>query len=312
MLSVLLMWADSKKHLRYSIADDVVAVIYNPIIKFVNWPSKKIETIKTSFDNPEVLKKKYANLIAENRNLRLHINKLELLKLKVVSYEKLLRASRKIREDVKLAEIFHITLDPKKQEIKINLGRTNCVIDDQPLIDAYGVMGQVIRARPYDSTVRLVTDQNHIMHVQFKPRSENPQEEGIRTLARGTGRSRLIVLPYLPKSAESKIKVGDQIITSGLGDIYPHGYPVGKVIKVLNPPDSKFMIAFVKPAAHLDRTREALVVWTAKVYKRMNLQFKKDFNSAQANAKKDKKSNKNKIIQPVKRATVFGAAIKCR
>lgn len=309
MLSVLLMWADSKKHLRYSIADDVVAVIYNPIIKIINWPSKKVEAIKKSFDTPEEMQKKHDALVTENRNLHLQINKLKLLKLKVVSYQKLLRASRKVREDVKLAEIFHITLDPKKQLIKINLGRTNCVIDDQPLIDAYGVMGQVIRARPYDSTVRLVTDQNHIMHVQFKPSPDNLEEEGIRTLARGTGRSRLIILPYLPKSAESKIKVGDEIITSGLGDIYPHGYPVGKVIKILNPSDSKFMIAYVKPAAHLDRTREALVVWTAKVYKRMNLQFKKDNNTALINALKNKKGKKAK---PVKRAIVFGASIKCQ
>ncbi|VAW78712.1 hypothetical protein MNBD_GAMMA12-3213 [hydrothermal vent metagenome] len=302
------MWADSKKHLRQSIADDVVAVLYNPIIKFVHWPSKKIESIKQSFETPEEIKKKHTALITENRNLRLRVNKLELLKIKIVSYQKLLRASREIREDVKLAEIFHITLDPKKQLVKINLGRTNCVIDDQPLIDAYGVMGQVVRARPYDSTVRLVTDQNHIMHVQFKPDPKNPQEEGIRTLARGTGKSRLIILPYLPKSAESKINIGDAVITSGLGDIYPHGYPVGKVIKILNPPESRFMLAYVKPSAHLDRTREALVVWTAKVYKRMNLQFKKDVNAASLNTKNKKSKNE----KPVKRATVFGAAIKCQ
>ena len=57
MLSVLLMWADSKKHLRYSIADDVVAVIYNPIIKIINWPSKKVEALKKSFDTPEEIQK---------------------------------------------------------------------------------------------------------------------------------------------------------------------------------------------------------------------------------------------------------------
>ena len=303
------MWADSKKHLRASIADDIVAVIYNPLINMINWPSKKIESIKKSMVSPTEWKARNTKLRNENRELRRRITKLELMELKVVSYQKLLRAAREIREDVKLAEIYHITLDPKKQLVKINLGRTSCVIDDQPLVDAYGVMGQVIRARPYDSTVRLVTDQNHIMHVQFKPGPDNPQEEGIRTLARGTGESRLIKLPYLPKSAEGKIKIGDKVITSGFDDIYPHGYPVGKVIKIVNPADSKFMVAYVKPAAHLDRTREAMVVWTSKVYKRMRLQFKKEQNTALQQASKSTKAG-NSIV-PVKRAKVFGANIKC-
>ena len=312
----MLMWADSKKNLRHSIADDVVAVIYIPFVKTIDWIKEKFNSITTSSPSPDKIIAKYKEELIKNRKLRLENIRLEVKISKVVKRQELLRASQEIREEIKLAEIYHINLSPRKQLIKINLGRSNCVIDDQPLVDAYGVMGQVIRARPYDSTVRLITDQNHIMHVQFKTDPKKPLEEGVRTIARGTGtetKDRMIKLPYLPKSLFTKNKniVGQEIITSGLGEIYPHGYPVGKIVRIENKPGSKYLTAYVRPAAHLDRTREAMVVWTAKVYKRMNALYEQDLKASKITSAKKINPNKLKNGNPVKRAIVFGAVIEC-
>jgi rod shape-determining protein MreC len=119
--------------------------------------------------------------------------------------------------------------------------------------EAHAVMGQVTAVTPLSSTVVLITDSSHALPVQVL-------RNGLRTIALGSGRVDELRLPYLP--TDSDIVEGDLLVTSGLGGKFPPGYPVATVARIDRSPDAPFAEVLARPRAHLDRSREILLVWT--------------------------------------------------
>ena len=179
---------------------------------------------------------KYAELEEENRRLR-----------------ELLGSSVKVTDRVLIAELFSVDLDPYKHIIRINKTASHGVYLDQPLLDAFGVMGQVIEIQPAHSTVRPITDPGHSIPVQVN-------RNGLRTLATGTGKINRLDLPFLADNAD--IKIGDLLVTSGLGNVYPPGYPVATVVDIKHEQGQAFAQISAEPMAHLNRSREVLLVWS--------------------------------------------------
>ena len=119
------------------------------------------------------------------------------------------------------------------------------------VIDAGGVLGQIIAVTPMHATVLLLTDPDHAVPVAVA-------RNGVRLVAYGTGRSDRLALASVPLSSD--VKVGDVLVTSGLGGRFPAGFPVG-TIAALRPDDSRaFLVGDVKPAAQLDRGRDVLLL----------------------------------------------------
>ncbi len=249
------MWMDKNYKVGVTIRDVSLAAV-EPLIRIINSPSQIIKYAKNKTQSKEDLQKRIQELKLTISKLRRKNQKLSLLDQELAKFKKLLSASKSLTDTVEATRIFNVNIHRHKHRILIDKGRGDCVYQDQALIDAYGVMGQVIRVQERISTVRLLTDQNHIMPIQFK-------KSGIRTIAYGTGRKWEVRLPNLSTSID--IEEGQEVVTSGLGQIYPYGYSVGKVAKIL--PGAKFKIATIIPSAHLNRTRTALLVWSGKIVK---------------------------------------------
>lgn len=264
ILCVVMMWLDKGRKLPFELREAVFTTVF-PVIWTVEAPKKIKEFAARKLADPEAMRQKNRKLKQTVRELKRKIQRLSLYETEIKKYKKLLSASREIRETVRMTEIYQMILDPDKRIIRVAMGWKDCVYEDQALIDAYGVMGQVIDVSRLTATVRLITDQNHVMPVQFK-------DSGLITIAYGTGEN-LLRIPNLPTSAE--VTVGQEIITSGLGRVYPYGYNVGKVVDVKTSTGRKYKIALVKPSAQLDRTREALLVWTDDPLKRRRILRKK-------------------------------------
>ena len=73
-----------------------------------------------------------------------------------------------------------VNLDPYKHQIVINKGTLDDAFPGQPILDADGVMGQIVHAGPYTSTAILITDTSHAIPVQVN-------RNGLRTIAIGSG-----------------------------------------------------------------------------------------------------------------------------
>jgi rod shape-determining protein MreC len=201
----------------------------------------------------------YANLIKENQKLRDEqlVLRTKLLKFAALEQENirlrgLLDTSFKVGEQVLIAELLSINLVPYEHIVVVNKGTRFGVHPGQAVFDANGVVGQVLRVSPHNSEVMLITDSNHAIPVQVN-------RNGLRTIALGTGQIDRLALPYLSSNAD--IQVGDLLITSGLGGVFPYGYPVATVTAIA-PQQSPFAKISAAPVAQLDRNRELLLVWS--------------------------------------------------
>ena len=153
--------------------------------------------------------------------------------------------------DVQLAPILDIDLDPTRQRLVLDAGAREGVSVGQSVIDAGGLVGQIIAVRPSTATVLLLTDPDHAVPVIVA-------RSGVRLVAYGRGRSDRLQLANIPLSSD--VQVGDTVITSGLGGRFPAGFPVGR-ITALHPDDSHaFLVGDVAPAAQLDRGRDVLLL----------------------------------------------------
>lgn len=180
---------------------------------------------------------KYAELEAENRRLR-----------------RLLDSSTKVGERVLIAELLSVDMNPFSRKIVLNKGTRDGVYSGQALIDSNGVMGQVVHAGPFSSNALLITDPSHALPVQV-------HRSGLRAVAVGIGPLNLLELLHMPNNAD--IRVGDLLVTSGLGGRFPPGYPVGHVVSIERDRGRPFATVRVEPTARLERNREVLLVWPA-------------------------------------------------
>ncbi|HEY7841920.1 MAG TPA: rod shape-determining protein MreC, partial [Gammaproteobacteria bacterium] len=168
----------------------------------------------------------------------------------------LLESSIQLRERVLVAELLAVEMEPFRRQVVINKGRREGAYDGQPVVDAGGIMGQIIHVGPFSSTVLLITDPSHALPVQVN-------RNGLRAIAVGTGRDNVLLLEHLPTNAD--IKRGDLVVSSGLGHRFPRGYPVGTIADIGLEPGESFARVEVTPSAQLGRSREVLLVWPQRI-----------------------------------------------
>ena len=185
-------------------------------------------------------------LLAAARQARLQVEAEENTRLRG-----LLGAAERGGHEVQLAPILDVDLDPTRQRLMLNAGTASGVRRGQAVIDAGGLVGQVIEATPTTATVLLLTDPDHAVPVAVA-------RTGVRLIIYGTGRSDVLELRNVPLSSD--VRPGDVLITSGLGGRFPPGFPVG-TIATLRPDDSRaFLVGDVDAAAQLDRGRDVLLL----------------------------------------------------
>ncbi len=252
--SIALMTLDHRQHAIEGIRATLSVVVY-PMQYLVNLPFDI-----SGWANLHL--RKHNHLIEENHALRARELEAQVSLLKLASLERenarlrsLLQSSSRRWERVLIAELMSVDFDPFKHQILLNKGSKDNVFEGHPLIDAAGVMGQVIHVSPITSTAMLITDPSHAIPVQVN-------RNGLRAIAVGTGEPAKLDIPHIPNNAD--IQEGDLLVTSGLGRRFPAGYPVAEVARVDRNPAEPFATISAVPLAHLDRAQEVLLVWPEK------------------------------------------------
>ncbi len=168
----------------------------------------------------------------------------------------LLEARSQVRDEIRVAEIMAVDANPYRHSIVIDVGERDNVYDGQAIVDAAGVVGQVIETSLTTSLALLISDPSHALPVEVN-------RNGLRTIANGTGELDRLDLPFLPNNAD--IQEGDLLVTSGLGGAFPAGYPVAVVTAVTRIPQEPFADVTATPAASLDQVHEVMLIWSANV-----------------------------------------------
>ncbi len=229
-----------------------LSTLVYPLQYVVNLPIEAAEWVTVSLVTHNKLLEENDRLKHEHLLLSSKLQRYEILEVENHRLRNLLESSFRLNEKVLVAELIAVELQSFRRQIVINKGQREGAYDGQPIVDAAGIMGQIVHVGPFSSTVLLITDPNHALPVQVN-------RNGLRAIAVGTGQSDKLILENLPNNAD--IHVGDLIISSGLGRRFPSGYPVGQIEKISRDPGEAFAKVIIKPSAQLSKSREVLMVW---------------------------------------------------
>lgn len=252
VFSIVLMIIDHRQQNLESIRSALSTVIY-PLQYVANLPLSIGRWTSETLATRSRLQKENHSLKKENLLLQGRQQKLAALEAENMRLRDLLDSSFKIGERVLIAELIAVDMDPYRQLVLLNKGSSSGVFKGQPVLQANAVMGQVIHVNRFTSSVLMITDASHALPIQVN-------RNGLRTVAIGSGRINELELPNLPNNAD--IVEGDLLVTSGLGGRFPSGYPVAVVTSIIREPGEPFARIKAQPNAHLERAREALLVWT--------------------------------------------------
>jgi rod shape-determining protein MreC len=231
-----------------------LSVVVHPVRVAVDLPFSTWANLRETFAARDALIEENRQFRRERLETESRLQRLEALERENARLRLLLDSTARLGSRALVAEILSVDLDPYRQRLDLNRGLVDDVFVGQALIDAQGVIGQVVRVGPLTSEAVLITDADHAVPVSVN-------RNGLRTIAVGTGDSDRLRLPYLTNNAD--IAVGDLLISSGLGGVVPAGYPVARVLEVERRPDQPFAEIIAEPASSLDRDREVLLVWNS-------------------------------------------------
>ncbi|RKZ70255.1 MAG: rod shape-determining protein MreC [Gammaproteobacteria bacterium] len=219
--------------------------IANLPVTVTNWATEALTTRTRLVEENALLRDEQLVLSSK-------IQKFEILEAENERLREMLESSKRLDERVLIAKLLAVDLQPFRHQIVINKGQREGVYDGQPIVDANGVMGQIVHVGPFSSTVLLLTDPTHAIPVQVN-------RNGLRSVAVGTGQNHVLQLEHLSNNVD--IKEGDLVVSSGLGSRFPPGYPVGVVQTISRVPGEPFAKVTILPSAQLEKSREVLLVW---------------------------------------------------
>jgi rod shape-determining protein MreC len=250
-LSIGIMALDQRQDY-LTVARSFLSTAVHPLRALVDLPFRSIDGLGDYFADRDRLQRENADMQAKLRVANLQLQRFAALAEENRQLRAVREASAGINAKTAIAEIMRVDLDPGRHRVLLNKGASDGLYKGQAVLDADGVFGQVTRVGRYASEAILITDAETATPIRVN-------RTGLRSIAVGTGDFNKLTLPFITGDAD--IKPGDLLVTSGLGGIFPAGYPVAQVTQVKRDPAATFALVEAKPLAHMDHARELLLVW---------------------------------------------------
>jgi rod shape-determining protein MreC len=249
-LAMVLMVLDHRNgwlwRLRYA-----TAIVVEPVYRLASLPVDGFHALGVAFADRRLLTEQNQRLREDLLLANAKLNRMAAVAEQNQRLKELLDTQRSLELQVQMARVIGVDLGAYRHRMMINLGARDGIRSGQPVIDAHGVVGQIIDVLPNSAMVMLVTDPDHAVPVMV-------QRTGLRTIAYGSRNGQQLTLPNIPMAAD--VHEGDKLLTSGLGGRFPQGFPVGEVTNVGPSASGMFLEAHAQPSADLDRADEVLVL----------------------------------------------------
>ena len=240
------------RYQRLETTRSVLDTLGTPIYWLADLPVRLRDWGEEHLQSRAEIQEENERLTRENLVLQGRSQQMAALQAENVRLRALLNSAAMLRDDVLVAELVGVSPDPVRHQLVLNKGERDGVFVGQPLIDADGLMGQIVEVSSGTSRALLITDATHSIPVQVN-------RNGVRAIAEGTGSLGALEIRHV--SATTDIQVGDLLETSGLGGRFPGGYPVAVVTEIDRDPGKMFAHVVARPSAALDRSRHILLVF---------------------------------------------------
>ena len=251
VLAVLLILLDTNSAVVKPVRTALFVTV-KPLIATAEVPVLFSSWLQHVFEDRAALQERNVAITLENRQLQEKINRLERVEQHNQFLSQALEAQDKMALPVMVANLISVQLRPNSQAIVLDRGVNDGVFVGMPVLDHKGVIGQVVKTTLTDSAVILITDPGHSIPVRFK-------RTGIRAIAHGFGQDDSLLIEGI--TPDQDVIVGDVLITSGLGNRFPRGYPVAKVVSVEHNINLPFMEIAATPLSALEPEFEVMMVW---------------------------------------------------
>jgi len=251
ILSVALMMLDHRGHHLEKIRAGLNVLVY-PVQLIAAAPAYVVRNLSDFFTASSTLRSDNEKLLTERQLLQAKLQQFDALEQENQRMRKMLDSAAQIADKFIAAELVEVSAEPFTRKVVVAKGSRDGVHVGQAVIDAHGIMGQVTQVAGHVARVTLITDAGHAIPVL-------DNRSGLRMLVFGTGNSDTLKVPYL--TANTDIKVGDLLVSSGMGETFPPGYPVAKVENIVNDPDESFLTITAKPAAQLNHGKQVMLIW---------------------------------------------------
>jgi rod shape-determining protein MreC len=254
IVSVLLIVIDVNSRLLEPVRT-AIATLVSPIYVIADSPYRMSREASATLSTREALISENAHLTRRNLELAQIAQQFTALREENARLRQLLGSRQRLGAEVVVAELVGVVPSPNTYQVEIDKGTDQGVFVGQAVIDADGLFGQVVEVARFTSRVMLIIDAAHAVPVEVL-------RNDFRSIAAGTGRADRLELEYVPVTAD--IRVGDQLVSSGLGGHFPRGYPVGEVTSVVVEPTMTYAQVVARPLAALDRSRHVLLVYEGR------------------------------------------------
>ena len=251
-LSLFLMVADNRFQLVKPMRAALAVALY-PLQWTVMQPLRLADLAGSYFGSMESASSEVRRAQMRLAEQALRAGQVEPLTLENTRLRQLLGLRESLALDVQAAQVLYDAADPYTRKVVLDKGMAQDVQAGSPVLDEFGVLGQVTRVYPTLSEVTLLTDREQSIPV-LNTRT------GARSLALGDPLAGEGALELRFVAATADVLVGDLLSTSGVDGVYPPGLSVARVIKVERRADSPFARILCAPTARADGARHVLVV----------------------------------------------------
>jgi rod shape-determining protein MreC len=252
VLSIVLMVLDQREHYLAPLRNALTAVVA-PIQYIVDMPIKGLQNLSDNLSTRQKLLAENTALKAKQLLLQAQLQKLIALENENQQLRALLQSTPRMQNThIAIAHLLAVSTDPLISELVLDKGRNDGVYSGQPVLDANGVMGQIIQVGSLTSRLLLISDLRSAVPVE-------DARNGVRGIVVGQGHLAKMLLTDIPDTVD--VKEGDLLVTSGLGGHFPAGYPVGVVTQVQHDTGAQFTHIEVTPSAQLNRNQPLLIIW---------------------------------------------------
>ena len=229
-----------------------LTTVARPVYQIVDYPHQATEWLSGWFTDRQQLSRTVEDLQLENALLKIKLQQLESTLASKQKRDAQMQAAKKFTQRILSANILNVNLKRHSQKIVVNKGQRDSVYLGQPVIDQFGVIGQVTELSVAHSIITLITDASQSTPVLVK-------RNALRALLYGTGDLNQMEIKFL--GAQADIREGDLLISSGIGNRYPTGYPVAQVTKINHDANESFLDISARPLAQLNHGEQVLMIW---------------------------------------------------
>jgi rod shape-determining protein MreC len=229
-----------------------LSYIISPVQSLISLPGDIVQWSSETFSERNELLESNRRARSQILVLQQKVQQLSVLEAENERLRRLLDATSRLDNDFITAELVSVDPDPFSIQVIVNRGAQDGIYVGQSVLDADGLFGIVVQVDSLTSRIALVADVNFAVPVYVN-------RNGMRSVVVGTGDLEVLELEYVTDTAD--IKIGDILVTSGLGGRFPAGYPVAEVVAIEHDPGEAFAHVRAQPLARLGQARSLLMVF---------------------------------------------------